>query len=58
MGKRLLKSKTFLFNAAVVALAVGDHLTGSGVLGPQALLIVGAINVALRAITKEPISGI
>ena len=58
MGKKLRASKVFLFNAAAVALAVGDYISGSGALGAKALLITGAINVALRTITREPIKGL
>jgi uncharacterized membrane protein len=59
-GKTLLMSKTFWVN--VIGL-VGIILTGLGVLGDTEWIqyeavALGAINVALRMVTGQPITGI
>jgi hypothetical protein len=55
MNKKWWQSKTVLFNLIGGAAAVADALAGSGVLGPQALVAVNVVNIALRAVTTKPI---
>lgn len=53
MKKNIIRSKTFWFQVLSIAAAV------SGVMPVDAetsAIIVGLINIALRAITREPVS--
>jgi hypothetical protein len=53
MNKSILKSKTFWFQVLSIAAAVSGVIPVDAETGA---IIVGLINVALRAITREPVS--
>lgn len=53
MNKSILKSKTFWFQVLTIAAAVSGAMPVSAETGA---IIVGLINIALRAITREPVS--
>jgi len=53
MKKSIFKSKTFWFNVLSIAATV----TGVLPLGAEvSTVVVGCLNIALRAITKDPVS--
>ena len=55
MSKSILKSKTFWFQIMTIAAAISS----AGVIPVSAettAIIVGLINIALRAVTREPVS--
>lgn len=55
MNKSILKSKTFWFQIMTIAAAISS----AGVIPVSAettAIIVGLINIALRAVTREPVS--
>lgn len=59
MSKPWYQSKTIAANAVPVALAVGDHLAGTGALaalGPWALPAWAVVNIVLRTTTTKPLS--
>ena len=53
MNKSIIKSKTFWFQVLSIAAAVSGVIPVSAETGA---IIVGLINIALRAITREPVS--
>ena len=53
MNKSILKSKTFWFQVLSIAAAVSGVIPVDAETGA---VIVGLINIALRAITREPVS--
>lgn len=63
MGKSLIASKTFWVNAITAIVGVATYFQGSEIIAnhPEAVAIVGTVvgvlNVILRVITKEPITG-
>ena len=53
MNKSILKSRTFWFQVLSIAAAVSGVIPVDAETGA---IIVGLINIALRAITREPVS--
>jgi hypothetical protein len=53
MNKSILRSKTFWFQVLSIAAAVSGVIPVDAETGA---IIVGLINIALRAITREPVS--
>jgi hypothetical protein len=53
MNKSILKSRTFWFQILSIAAAVSGVIPVDAETGA---IIVGLINIALRAITREPVS--
>ena len=64
MGKGLLRSKTAWVNILTAIVSVGTYLTDSDLLAnnPEIVAIagtvIGVVNVILRLVTKEPITGV
>jgi hypothetical protein len=53
MSKSIIKSRTFWFQVLSIAAAVSGVIPVDAETGA---IIVGLINIALRAITREPVS--
>jgi hypothetical protein len=53
MNKSIIKSRTFWFQVLSIAAAVSGVIPVDAETGA---IIVGLINIALRAITREPVS--
>jgi len=64
MGKGLIASKTFWVNAITAVVGIATYFQGSDLIAahPEAVAIIGTIvgvlNVILRIVTKDPISGV
>lgn len=55
MDKSILKSKTFWFQILSIAAAVSGVIPVSVVSAETGAIIVGLINIALRAVTRDPV---
>lgn len=64
MGKGLLLSKTFWVNALTAAVSIAAYIQGSDLIAQNPEVVawigtgIGLVNVFLRLLTKEPISGV
>lgn len=64
MGKGLFQSKTFWVNGLTALVALGTYVMDSQlfVQHPEVVavagVVIGSLNIVLRFITKEPITGV
>jgi len=55
-GKKWYLSKTFWLNIIAIIVMIVQHFFGFAISPEWQIMILGAINTVLRAITKEPIA--
>jgi len=55
MAKSIFASKTFWVNALIFIAAVIDQVMGTGLVPAEALAVLGALNIGIRAITTQPV---
>ena len=55
MAKSIFASRMFWLNALTFLAAVIDQVMGTGLVPAEALAVLGALNIGLRAITTQPV---